>query len=132
MKDANKNTEMERLREIERKQKERYRKQNEHTSKIYDRISFTVPKGSKELIEKKAKEMGMSVNAYISSLVMLNLDITNNNPIQSNREEDKEAQDIFDKYGKKYVLSGLGQKELSEKYGEETAKKVIDYAMRQS
>ena len=46
--------------------------------------------------------------------------------------KDREAQDIFYKYGKKYVLSGLGQKELSEKYGEETAKKVIDYAMRQS
>ena len=70
-------------------------------------------------------------NDYISSLVLADLE-RREGKTGTNRNGSAEAEDIFYKYGKKYVLSGLGQKELAEKYGEETAKKVIDYAMRQS
>ena len=62
--------ELQRLQEIERKQKERYRKQNEHTNKLYDRISFTIPKGRKEDIERVAKENGITLNKFVSEIVL--------------------------------------------------------------
>ena len=64
------NNELERLKQLEEKQKERYRKQNKHTNTLYDRISFTVPKGKKADVEIRAKEVGKSVNAYICDLVL--------------------------------------------------------------
>lgn len=73
MEDININ-EIKRLQELERKQKERYKKQNEHTKTLYDRISFTVPKGKKSDIEKLAASKKMSLNAYISSLVLYELE----------------------------------------------------------
>ena len=94
----------------------------------FDRIAVNLPIGTKERI----KEMtGTSCNAYISSLVLADLERREGKP-RTNSNGSAEAEDIFYKYGKKYVLSGLGQKELAEKYGEETAKKVVEYAMRQS
>lgn len=68
--------ELKRLKDMERKQKERYKKQNEHTNKLYDRISFTVPKGKKQEIEVAAKNAGMTVNKFISE-VMLKVIINN-------------------------------------------------------
>lgn len=110
---------------IERLEKQ-YKRQNEHIKENYDRVSITLPKGTKERI----KEHGESVNGYIASLVLADLERRDGKP-GTNSNGTAEAEDIFYKYGKKYVLSGLGQKELAEKYGEETAKKVIAYAMRQ-
>ena len=68
------NNELERLKQLEEKQKERYRKQNQHTNTLYDRISFTVPKGKKSDVEIRAKEVGKSVNAYICDLVLEDLE----------------------------------------------------------
>lgn len=113
--------------EAKKRLEKQYKRQNEHIKENYDRVSITLPKGTKERI----KEHGESVNGYITALVLEDLDRREGKPgISSNGSA--EAEDIFCKYGKKYVLSGLGQKELAEKYGEETAKKVIDYSMRQS
>ncbi len=93
----------------------------------FDLIQVRLPKGTKERIANA----GEVANDYITSLVLADLE-RREGKTGTNRNGSAEAEDIFYKYGKKYVLSGLGQKELAEKYGDETAKKVIDYAMRQS
>lgn len=93
----------------------------------FDLIQVRLPKGTKERIINA----GELANDYITTLVLADLE-RREGKTWTNRNGSAEAEDIFYKYGKKYVLSGLGQKELAEKYGEETAKKVIDYAMRQS
>lgn len=113
--------------EAQKRLEKQYKRQNEHIKNNYDRISITLPKGTKERIHKT----GESINGYITALVLADLERRERKPV-TNRNGSAEAEDIFYKYGKKYVLSGLGQKELAEKYGEETAKKVIEYAMRQT
>lgn len=62
--------ELERLRKVEEKTKERFRKQNAHTNTIYDRINFTVPAGKKAEIESAAKESGKSLNAFCRDAVL--------------------------------------------------------------
>jgi len=62
--------ELKRLKEIERKQKERYKTQNEYANNRYDRLSFTVPKGKKIKIETVAKNLGMTVNKFISEVIL--------------------------------------------------------------
>lgn len=42
---------------------------NDFNAKTYDRINLTVSKGRKELYQKRAKEKGMSLNAYINKLL---------------------------------------------------------------
>lgn len=43
---------------------------NEFTRENYDRINFTAPKGYKELIETRAKELGYKkVGIYIKALI---------------------------------------------------------------
>ena len=113
--------------EAQKRLEKQYKRQNEHIKANYDRVSITLPKGTKDRIKQHSE----SVNGYITALVLTDLERIEGKTV-TNRNGSAEAQAIFDKYGKKYVLSGLGQKELAEKYGEETAKKVIDYAMRQS
>ena len=93
----------------------------------FDLIQVRLPKGTRERIANA----GEVPNDYITALVLADLERREGKPGTSSNGS-AEAEDIFYKYGKKYVLSGLGQKELAEKYGDETAKKVIDYAMRQS
>lgn len=73
--------EIERLKKIEEKQKERYKKQNEHTKTLYDRINFTVPIGKKKEIEEVAKQYGISLNNFISKMVLLTY---NNNALINN------------------------------------------------
>ena len=107
--------------EAQKRATAKYEKEN------YDKILIRFPKGTKDRI----KEHGESVNGYIISLVLADLERRDGKP-GTNSNGSAESEDIFYKYGKKYVLSGLGQKELAEKYGEETAKKVIDYAVRQA
>lgn len=34
-----------------------------------DKLTLRLPKGTKQLLEQKAKEEGLSVNAYINSLI---------------------------------------------------------------
>ena len=110
------------------KQKKRVREQNQRAKELWDCVSCRLPKGTRKRIETQ----GISVNGFINKVVLEALENMELKTNVTRIEANKEALDIFGKYGKKYVLSGLGQKELAEKYGEETAKKVIDYAMRQS
>ena len=50
-----------------------YKRQNEHIKDNYDRVSITLPKGTKERIRAK----GESLNGYINRLIMQ--DLNNNN-----------------------------------------------------
>ena len=54
---------------IERLEKQ-YKRQNEHIKENYDRVSITLPKGTKERI----KARGETVNGYITRLVLADLD----------------------------------------------------------
>jgi len=62
--------ELERLKRAEEKLKERYKKQNEHTNTIYDRLNFTVPAGKKADIEAAAKAAGKTINAFCRDAVL--------------------------------------------------------------
>ena len=68
--------ELERLRRVDEKTKERFRKQNAHTNTIYDRINFTVPAGKKAEIEAAAKAAGMSLNAFCRDAVLSAVSVT--------------------------------------------------------
>ena len=46
-----------------------YKRQNRHIKEKYDRVSITLPKGTKERIKAK----GETVNGYITRLVMADL-----------------------------------------------------------
>lgn len=62
--------ELERLKKADEKLKERYKKQNEHTNIIYDRLNFTVPAGKKADIEEAAKAAGKTLNAFCRDAVL--------------------------------------------------------------
>lgn len=64
------NKKLEKLKESNKRLKERYRKQNERNNKIYDRISFTVPAGKKAEIEEAAGASGISLNAFCREAVL--------------------------------------------------------------
>ncbi len=40
-----------------------------YRTKAYDRIEITIPKGEKEAYKAQAEKRGMSLNAYIISLI---------------------------------------------------------------
>ncbi len=42
---------------------------NKYNLENYDRINVTVNKGEKEIIKERADSLGMSINAYINSLI---------------------------------------------------------------
>ena len=42
---------------------------NQYNLENYDRINVTVNKGEKEIIKERADSLGMSINAYINSLI---------------------------------------------------------------
>ena len=42
---------------------------NKYRAKAYDQINLTVPKGTKAIYKAQAAEHGMSLNAYIISLL---------------------------------------------------------------
>ena len=48
----------------------RYKKQNDRIKEEYDRISVTLPKGTKDRI----KAQGLTVNGYINKLVLEDLE----------------------------------------------------------
>lgn len=62
--------ELERLKKSDEKLKERYKKQNEHTNTIYDRLNFTVPAGKKSEVEAAAKAAGKTLNAFCRDAVL--------------------------------------------------------------
>lgn len=55
--------------EAKERLEKQYKRQNEHIKENYDRISITLPKGTKERIKAK----GETVNGYITRLVMSDL-----------------------------------------------------------
>lgn len=57
--------------EAKKRLENQYKRQNEHIKENYDRISITLPKGTKELILAK----GESINGYINKLVANDLGI---------------------------------------------------------
>ena len=48
---------------------------NDFNAKTYDRINLTVPKGKKDLYQKRAKQQGLSLNGYINKLLELDTKI---------------------------------------------------------
>ena len=56
------------LKALEREEK-KYKRQNEHIAKHYDRISVTLPKGYKDIIT----DAGLTINGYINHLVKSDL-----------------------------------------------------------
>lgn len=67
--------ELEALREKMERTKENQAKHNKkYNETTIDRMAFTVPKGKKEVIKARAEELGMSVNQYISGLVLADAD----------------------------------------------------------
>lgn len=64
-----KETEKKALAALER-QKKQYQRQNEYIKGSFDRVSVTLPKGTKERI----KETGQSVNSFINKVVKKELD----------------------------------------------------------
>ena len=56
--------------EAKERLEKQYKRQNEHIKENYDRISITLPKGTKERIKSK----GESINGYITRLVLADLE----------------------------------------------------------
>ncbi len=56
--------------EAKQRLEKQYKRQNEHIKETYDRVSVTLPKGTKERIKAK----GESINGYIARLVLADLD----------------------------------------------------------
>lgn len=52
---------------------QQYKRQNEHIKNNYDRISITLPKGTKERILRKED----SINGYVNRLIMQDLEKDN-------------------------------------------------------
>lgn len=42
---------------------------NRYNNKHYDRLYIMLPKGTKDQVKERAKAVGLSVNAYIVSLI---------------------------------------------------------------
>lgn len=57
--------------EAKKRLENQYKRQNQHIKNNYDRISITLPKGTKERIQAK----GESLNGYINRLVAEDLEI---------------------------------------------------------
>ena len=57
--------------EAKKRLESQYKRQNQHIKANYDRVSITLPKGTKELIQAK----GESLNGYINRLVAEDLEI---------------------------------------------------------
>lgn len=65
--------ELYKLKESDRKLKERYKKQNEYLADKYDRLNITVPAGKKTDVEAAAKAAGVSINAFCRDAVLAKL-----------------------------------------------------------
>ena len=57
-----------------KEKKDAFAYNNKFNKEAYDRINFTVPKGSRELIKSAAKQTDESVNGFIWRLVKAELD----------------------------------------------------------
>ena len=59
--------------EAKKRVSQQYKRQNEHIKNNYDRISITLPKGTKERILQKED----SINGYVNRLIMQDLEKEN-------------------------------------------------------
>ena len=75
---------------IERLEKQ-YKRQNEHIKENYDRVSITLPKGTKERI----KATGESINGFIIRSVLADLDRLEGKAEQTGPEEPAEDKPPF-------------------------------------
>ena len=75
---------------IERLEKQ-YKRQNEHIKENYDRVSITLPKGTKERI----KATGESINGFIIRSVLADLDRLEGKAEQTGTEEQAEDKPPF-------------------------------------
>lgn len=62
--------------EAKERLEKQYKRQNEHIKETYDRVSVTLPKGTKDRIKAK----GESINGYITRLVLADLDRAESRP----------------------------------------------------
>ena len=108
----------------------------------FDRVAVNLPKGTKE----KIKELtGKSCNAYISELVLADIErLENKEPQDASGAEtgsetvkstpvaeapqNVDLQALFNAYGKDTILSVSGQLEIFQRYGEEVMNKLVKYA----
>ena len=60
-------------REARKKVVKQYKRQNEHIRNNYDRVSITLPKGTKERILQREN----SINGYVNRLIMQDLEKDN-------------------------------------------------------
>lgn len=67
--------ELESLRDkMEKAREGRNRRNRKYNEETVDRVTFTVPKGKKDVIKARADELGMSVNQYISTTILADAD----------------------------------------------------------
>lgn len=45
------------------------RAKNKYNCKAYDRLNINVPKGDREMIQKAADALGMSLNCFVTRLI---------------------------------------------------------------
>lgn len=104
----------------------------------FDRIAVNLPKGTKERIKELT---GKSCNAYISELVIKDLETLKGKeaePSGSQQEEKPEEerpepqnidiQALYKEYGRETILSALGQVAIYNKYGESILHELVEYA----
>ena len=46
-----------------------YRYNNDYTARSYDKVTVLLPKGERERVAARAREMGMTTSAYIVGLI---------------------------------------------------------------
>ena len=108
----------------------------------FDRVAVNLPKGTKE----KIKELtGKSCNAYISELVLADIERLENKPPQdasgaetvseivksapaAEAPQNVDLQALCAVYSKDTILSVAGQLEIFQRYGEEVMNKLVKYA----
>lgn len=107
----------------------------------FDRIAVNLPKGTKERIKELT---GKSCNAYISELVIKDLETLKGKKAEqsgSQQEEKTEEESpepqiidisaLYKEYGRETILSALGQVEIYDKYGESILHELVEYARTQ-
>lgn len=123
--------------EIQEYLQDRYKKQNEHIKENYDRVSVTLPKGTKERI----KEKGYSINGFIADAVVEKLDKDEvNNALQGEKSQEKDKHEeftdrlnkesleaLYKEYGEMGTKDITLQLEIMGKYGIKAFEQYVEY-----
>ena len=75
MEEKNEKINMEKAEKALEKLQKRYKRQNDYIEKTFDRVSVTLPKGTKTRIQKN--NSGLSVNAFIKYAILKALEDNN-------------------------------------------------------